>query len=396
MKVLHLAWEFPPWKVGGIAPYLSGLSKTLVKKGVEVHVVCPGPETKDSEMDGVKVHYFKADFPSNDFISWVLQMNFFMKRRIIELWKSEKFDLIHAHDWLSTLPAIYAKHTYRVPLIATVHDTEQGRWGKGQGIPMINELDWKLTYEAWKISVLSDFMKWHLQDLFNVPEDKIWVIPPGIEADGYRFEFDPNLRNNFAAPWERIVLFVGRMFHQKGCDILVGAAPFILKEFPDVKFVCVGEGYARMQYTDLANWMGVGQKFYFTGFLDEFTKRALMQLADVIAIPSRHEPFGIVALEGMCAGTPVVVADEGGLSNIVQHEYIGIKVWKEHSESLAWGIKKVLRDPELARRLVENGFKTVRERYDWDKNTNLMIKLYEEVLGEYEKSDWAKAKATSP
>jgi glycogen(starch) synthase len=394
LKVLNLTWEFPPWKVGGIATYLLGLGKSLQGKGIEIHVICPGPESNYEVLDGIHVHRFKADFPSNDFIAWVLQMNFFMKNKITEVWKEcGGFDLIHTHDWMGAMPAIFAKETYKVPIVTTMHATEQGRWGKGQGIQLINELEYKLTYESWKITVLSDYMKWELQDLFGVPQDKIWVIPPGINPWEYQFQYDYwGIRNRFAAPFERIVLFIGRMFPQKGCDILVGAAPDILSEFPNTKFVCVGEGFERMRCTDLANWLGVGHKFFFTGYLDDYTAKALMQMADVLVVPSRHEPFGLVPLEGMAAKTPVVVSDEGGMHSTVEHDVNGFKAWKESSESIAFGVRKILRDPNYASCLVENGLKTLYERFDWNKNSDIMKNCYEEILKGYQKTEWSKSK----
>ena len=89
-------------------------------KDVEVHVVCPGPEENHEIYEGIHVHRFKADYVSNDFIAWVLQMNLFMKKKISDVWKETGgFDVIHAHDWLSTMPAIFAKETYKTPLIST-------------------------------------------------------------------------------------------------------------------------------------------------------------------------------------------------------------------------------------------------------------------------------------
>ncbi len=392
MKVLNLTWEFPPWKVGGIATYVVGMAKSMLGKDVEVHVVCPGPEEGYENYEGIHVHRFKVDFPSSDFIAWVLQMNFFMKRKIAEIWKEQDgFDLIHAHDWMSTMPAIFTKETYKIPIVSTIHATEQGRWGKGEGVQIINEMEYKLTYESWKLTVLSDFMKWEVQDLFGVPKDKIWVIPPGMNPWEHQFNYDYwGIRNKFVASHEKIILFIGRMFPQKGCDILVGAAQSILSQFPNAKFICVGEGFGRMHYTDLANWLGVAHKFFFTGFLDDYKVKCLMQMADVLVVPSRQEPTGLVPLEGMCAKTPVVVAGVGGMNHNIDHDYNGFKAWTESSESIAYGVKKILSDHNYANWLVENGIKTIYHKFDWNKNAQIMKDCYVQVLEEWKKSDWGK------
>jgi len=123
--------------------------------------------------------------------------------------------------------------------------------------------------------------------------------------------------------------------------------------------------------------------------MDENDAKAMMQIADVFVVPSRHEAFGLVALEGMVSGTPVVVSDVGGLSSIVTPEHDGLKAWAGHSESLAWGIKRILRDKNFSNHLVHNAFITLEEKYNWDKNVLLMKDFYQHVINEKEDSLWA-------
>jgi glycosyltransferase involved in cell wall biosynthesis len=127
----------------------------------------------------------------------------------------------------------------------------------------------------------------------------------------------------------------------------------------------------------------------FTGFVDEETLLRLQKCADVSVVPSLFEPFGIVALEAMAAQSPVVVADTGGLSEIVDHDLTGIKVYPNNTESLAWGITKVLLDERFRSRIRENGYRKVQEKYNWDKIAQQTVRIYEGVLGEYSKSFWA-------
>ncbi|HLE74750.1 MAG TPA: glycosyltransferase family 4 protein, partial [Candidatus Bathyarchaeia archaeon] len=104
---------------------------------------------------------------------------------------------------------------------------------------------------------------------------------------------------------------------------------------------------------------------------------------------SLFEPFGIVALEAMAAKSPVVVSDTGGLSEIVEHDVTGVKVYPNNTDSLAWGITKILLDENYKNRIVENAYKKVQEKYDWDKIAQQTKRIYEGVLGEYSKSFWA-------
>jgi glycosyltransferase involved in cell wall biosynthesis len=108
-------------------------------------------------------------------------------------------------------------------------------------------------------------------------------------------------------------------------------------------------------------------------------------------VPSLFEPFGIVALEAMAAESPVVVSDIGGLSEIVDHEVDGVKVYPDNPDSLAWGITRVLSDEAFAERVRTNALKKVREKYNWDKIAQQTTGIYERILDDYSKSFWARS-----
>jgi glycosyltransferase involved in cell wall biosynthesis len=158
----------------------------------------------------------------------------------------------------------------------------------------------------------------------------------------------------------------------------------------NAKFVIVGNGYMKEQLSGLVKSMGLAHKVLFTGFVDDDTLRKLQRCADVSVVPSLFEPFGIVALEAMAARSPVVVSDTGGLSEIVEHDVSGAKVYVNDPDSLAWGVNRVLLDNSFADWLRTNAFKRVREKYSWDKIGQQTKAMYETVLNEYSKSFWAK------
>jgi glycosyltransferase involved in cell wall biosynthesis len=135
--------------------------------------------------------------------------------------------------------------------------------------------------------------------------------------------------------------------------------------------------------------MGLSHKIFFTGFVDDETLMKLQKCADVSVVPSLFEPFGIVALEAMAAKSPVVVSDTGGLSEIVEHDVTGVKVYANNPDSLAWGITKVLLDDVYADWIRTNAYKKVQEKYDWNKIAQKTKAAYEAVLNQYSKSFWA-------
>lgn len=170
--------------------------------------------------------------------------------------------------------------------------------------------------------------------------------------------------------------------------MLVNAVPKILAKV-NAKFIIVGSGYMKEQLLNIVRSMGLEHKVLFEGFLDEQTLLRLQKCADVSVVPSLFEPFGIVALEAMAAKSPVVASDTGGLSEIIEHDVTGVKVFPNNPDSLAWGITKVLLDDNYRAVIRENAYKRVMEKYDWEKIGQQTKLIYEGVLGEYSKSFWA-------
>jgi glycosyltransferase involved in cell wall biosynthesis len=256
---------------------------------------------------------------------------------------------------------------------------------------MIHETEAWLTYEAWKVICCSDYMIQHVKWAFGLPSDKLVMVPNGVNTQCYQEPITDTkeFRSKFALPQEKIVLYVGRLVYEKGIHILINAVPKILSKV-DAKFIIVGSGYMKEQLLNIVRSMGLEHKVMFEGFMDEQTLVKLQRVADVSVVPSLFEPFGIVALEAMASRCPVVVSDTGGLSEIVDHEVSGIKVYPNNPESLAWGITKVLLDSEFANYIRENAYKKVQEKYDWEKIAEQTKHIYEGVLGEYSKSFWAQ------
>jgi len=399
LSVMMRSWEFPPRIIGGISPHVYNLSKSLARNGVKVCVVtCDFPGAPQHEvLDGVEV--FRVDSyknPSPDFASWVYLMNMNMQKEAAAIVRGlgGKVDIFHAHDWLVANAGIGLKHVFRKPFMVTMHSTEVGR---RNGIHtdyerMIHETEAWLTYEAWKVICASDYMVLHVQWAFGLPSDKLVMVPNGVNPQDYADDGKTDLsqfRRRFALPEEKLVLYVGRLVYEKGIHVLVNAVPKVLGKV-NAKFVIVGNGYMKEQLSGIVKGFGLEHKVLFTGFVDDETLRNLQKCADVCVVPSLFEPFGIVALEAMAAKSPVVVSDTGGLSEIVEHDVSGVKVYPSNPDSLAWGITRVLADNGYANWLRTNAYRKIQERYDWNKIAEQTKKIYNNVLGEYAKSFWAQ------
>jgi glycosyltransferase involved in cell wall biosynthesis len=301
------------------------------------------------------------------------------------------FDLIHAHDWLVSFAAIGLKEGLQLPLLATVHATEFGRSQGRLDSPLsrsINEAEWRLVVEAWRVVVCSNFMATELIGSLGAPPDKVDVIPNGVRVDRFQSLKGVDhslLRARFALPHERIVFNVGRMVREKGLHVLVEAMPLVLAQAPDAKLVVAGKpdswGYWSWAH-GRAEELGMGAKCYFAGFLPDDERDVLLALADVAVFPSLYEPFGIVAPEAMAAGAPVVASSAGGLSEVVIHRLTGLTAYPDNPASLAWAIVETLRNPVEAQARARSAYRRVVREYDWGRIAHATQEIYGQVLSE--------------
>ncbi|NHJ84752.1 MAG: glycosyltransferase family 4 protein [Asgard group archaeon] len=397
LSVLMLSWEFPPFKVGGLAAHVYDLSKMLVKKGYEIHVLtCSFPGAPDYELlDGVHVHRFDAyEIPAPEFLQWDLNMNILMERKAIEIIQNYNVDILHAHDWLVASAAIGLKHLFRKPLLATIHSLERGRRNglHNDGQMMIDQIENLLVQEAWHNIVCSQYMQSLCHFSFRFPNDKMTIIPNGVRYDDFSIELSADEKSKhhkkYANPNEKIVAYIGRLVPEKGVNILLGAVKSVLKECPNTKFVIAGEGWHRSELERIAKELNINDKVLFTGYLSDEDFLPYFNVADILVVPSTYEPFGIVALEGMATKTPVIVSDVGGLSEIIDHQWTGMKVPADNSHALAESIIELLKNTELRKRIIKNSIDKLKHVYDWSIIADHTIKVYENVFKEWLKHTW--------
>ena len=396
MRILMLTWEYPPRVVGGIAHVVSELSRALVHEGNEVEVIT-ALEQDLPEMEkagGVMIHR-AAPYHGRplNFFAWVHQLNLALLERGACLGLEKRFDAVHAHDWLVAYAGRGLKHIFQTPLIASIHATE---FGRNNGLHSdeqryIGEVEWSLTYEAWRVICNSCFMREEIESVFNLPPDKISIIPNGIRPAAFQVSApDPAVRRKFAAPEEKILFFIGRLVREKGVQHLLEALPLIRDRFPRVRAVIAGQGPHAGELHHLALHLGIDRHVTFAGYIDEETRNQLYAHADVAVFPSLYEPFGLVALEAMATGTPVVVADTGGFAETVAHGVTGLRVAAGSADALAGEICALLGDPELARRLARRALQEVEEKYSWPSIARRYESMYRQIVHSPEAGRWRR------
>jgi glycogen(starch) synthase len=235
-------------------------------------------------------------------------------------------------------------------------------------------------------------MRNHVSWCLHVPEDRVCVIPNGVDVTKFSFNFNYwDVRNRFAQGSEKILLFVGRLVPEKGLDTLIAALPVVLSNGVDAKIVAVGDGPQREAYQRMACDYDLGHKVFFAGHVDDWTLRALYRAADVTVVPSKFEPFGIVALEAMAARCPLVVTAVGGLNEIVDNGGTGLKVPMNDPNALAQAVLRMLRDGGFRNWVVNNAYQKCLWNYNWDKIAEWTSGVYDAVLYEYSRGSWKPA-----
>jgi glycosyltransferase involved in cell wall biosynthesis len=401
MRILMLSWEFPPFVVGGMGKHVAELIPALADLADEdaplrIHVVTTrsaGGEKEERLNERVTVH--RVDVPPidpNDLFNSVMDGNRALAAHARRLAEGQPFDLIHAHDWMVAQAGIQLKHLWRVPLLSTIHATERGRhqsYLPNQVSHQINQTEWQLCYESWRVIVCSGFMAGELRGYFDIPLDKISIIPNGIDlAPLLRCpeEEVTALRQRYAPKDERLLFFVGRITPEKGLQVLLRAMPFVLQKQPKTKLLVAGKNSEQMH--PLVDELRISKQVEILGFISDETRNCLYRAVDVAIFPSLYEPFGIVALEAMAASCNVIVSDVGGLPEVVHHQHSGLTVMANNPQSIAWGVHYLFTHPTQAAQWRQAALEQVQTRYTWDKIASRTRSMYQAIIGERALVDW--------
>ncbi|MBU8879389.1 glycosyltransferase [Bacillus sp. FJAT-29790] len=383
-KILLLTWEYPPHIVGGLARHVHGLAGGLIKQGYEVHVITANPAQLLHEelVEGICIHRVKPLMEKDhDFLNWIAGLNLAMEQKARELARIHRFALVHAHDWLVGACAISLQASLHVPMIATIHATEHGR-NKGIHTELqkfIHEKESQLMNESNSIIVCSEYMKCELIQVFDVSEQKIWIIPNGVV--GIESTFGEEILAALPVQQnKRIIFSIGRIVHEKGFDTLIDAALVLQDYYPDVYFIIAGKGPMLSEYRNRVLDRGLQDRVYFVGFVTDDQRNALFEKCSLAVFPSRYEPFGIVALEAMIMGKPVIVSNTGGLKGIVQHKQTGLLMTPGDVGSFLEQAAIILDHEEVGQQMGWNGKKEVERLFSWVRIAEDTKRVYEEAI----------------
>jgi glycogen(starch) synthase len=391
-RVLILSWEYPPIVEGGLARHVRKLAEQLVAQEHEVHVLTRAdvtspkasarneqlawqakPLSTEEDRHGVIVHRVREpDFPKDDldaFISWVDHMNDDMRTAGAELLDEIEPDLVHSHDWLVAGAARKLARDAGVPWLVTVHATEYGRhqgWVDKHPQSHIHAVERRMVRAADHVITCSHYMRRHVADVFGIPAKKVTAIANGIDPSDLQPVADlPRLRARYARPDERLILLVGRLVYEKGFHLALDALPGLVERLGNVRFLIAGSGTAEAELKEQAERLGLMENGAFVGWTGDDELHSLYRIADLCLVPSIYEPFGLVALEAMASGCPCIVADTGGLREVVPGGgRVGLRFRPKDSKALGRMAEQLLTDDALRDRLVAEAREHVL-RFDW-------------------------------
>ncbi|MBS3946863.1 MAG: DUF1957 domain-containing protein [Dethiobacter sp.] len=385
--VLMLSWEYPPQVMGGLSRHVDDLSQALSHIGQSVSVLTSlGEGTPPFEFNDRVSVYRAAPYQQAgeeiDFYNWVVQLNLVFFEVAQKISPANRYAVLHAHDWLVGPAALALRRFFRLPLVVTIHATEYGR-NSGLHTELqrkINDQEQRLVLEADRVICCSDFMAREIVQLFGISAEKVTVIENGVHPHKISAgKLSGQERRRYARDDEALIFFVGRLVKEKGLEVLLSALVPIFAVEQSVRAVIAGKGPLLPELEQQASRLGLRDRVTFTGFLSDEERNRLLATADLAVFPSLYEPFGIVVLEAMAAGLPVIVSDVGGMSEVVEHGADGLKVPPGDAAALSAAILALLRDRELRSRLGNGARNKVTAAYSWKELAGRTKRLYLEV-----------------
>jgi len=392
-----VSWEFPPDAVGGVSAHVDALTRAMARAGHDVVVltIASSDREDDTIESGVRVLRAHIDLPwmpddhevglaasaNNQLVALASRLS-----RMLGTWRP---DVVHHHDWRTAWAGDTLASLFRCPLITTLHGTERGRHGGHVPIgtsEAVNSIENWIAWRADRVVCSSRFMVREVIDCFEIDGSRIVLIPNGVDprewAPGGPALSDDTLNKTSTTSStsshdrEPLVLAWGRVQYEKGFQVLVQAMGILRGRVPGVRCIIAGRGPYLAELQSQIDNEGVSDVVNLAGYVPDDELRSLLHNAGCVVIPSLYEPFGIVALEAMAAGAPVVVSRTGGLAEIVDGTNAGLTFEPGQANDMARLVELVLTDDDTRQRLRTSSIETLRNRYSWDAIASTTVEMY--------------------
>ncbi len=420
MRILMLGWEFPPVFSGGLGVVTKKLAVEASKLDVNILFMIPHFLRKQipnnevpNELDMVnigdkkakeiiKIHRIKSSlyspYLSEESYKEILHKTLFQEdsndldednkevygKNLFEeierfayeaelACENEKLDAIHAHDWITFPAALKVKHRLNIPFIAHVHATEYDRTGDNPNQEIFNREKYALQ-EADKIIAVSYLTKNILVTKYGLPAEKIEVLHNALRTKSQ--ELRPFPKKIFSKKDSFKVLFLGRLTLQKGPDYFLGVAEKVVKKYKHVQFIFAGSGDMKHKLVEKIAQKNLHKNVFCAGFVDSMGKRELFANTDLMIVPSVSEPFGLIVLEAVEYGVPVILSHTAGAREIVQNT-LGTDFWDV--KKMADYVVACIKYPVLRKVLAEKAYYETR-KLSWESQALELTKIYHKTI----------------
>lgn len=376
MRVLVLAWEFPPESVGGAAAHVDGFARALGQTGHDVVVLTRGRAglADDERAGNVRVLRARVDLPwmPDEFIVGQAASGCHHLIQLTASFDGWTPDVVHAHNW----QVGWAGHTlavlYGVPLVTTFHSTlssqHGGRVPPGTAASIHAAESW-LAHSSTQVVASSKFMAREIIIGLELPAERVHRVPNGIDPTWWEGGEHAERRSPSVLTW-------GRVQYEKGFQELARAMRIVRRRVPEATCLIAGRGSYLPELQSQIDIEGVSDIVSLGGFLSDERLRDALHRAGCVVIPSLYEPFGIVALEALAGGAPLIVARTGGLAELIEGSGAGLMFEPGNTEDLARCVELVLTDSDQAAHMSGRGAELLRARYSWNAIAAATVDIY--------------------
>ena len=361
-------------RAGGVAVHVHQLTKFLERYGVDVEIITGSWNPEEMPVN-VPVHVIKG--PRDPFFR--LNISPWTSGEMKEIIKKGDFDVVHAHHAFARMPlsALSIARDLDIKGILTTHTISllpdyEYLWSPlSYGYPVYRIM----LSKADEIIAVSDSARRFISHFTDVP---VRVIPNGVDTSRFRKMDRDDAREFMGFGDEPFFLYVGRLVTKKGLFTLLLAFRDVLKEIPKAKLRIAGKGKLKPVLSSMSKVLGINGNVEFLGYVPDDALNPLFSSADVFVLPSSFgESFGIVILEAMASGTPVIGTKVGGIEEILDDGKYGVLVHPSDPSELACAMISMMSDRDIQEKIVKRALQKVRKEYDWKVVAKKVMKLYE-------------------
>lgn len=402
--VFMIGWEYPPYNSGGLGVACEGLTSSLVDQGQNIYLTLPYPHPGaiphlqligcydpawfDQSHYGppfaVYANNNHGQFKKNQSLGWSADKLHAVPQSELECRVSEyaakvaaaasqvadKFDLVHAHDWMSFPAANQIKKNLKKPFIAHIHSTEYDRIPSGHGSQYIKQTEYQGLQQADQVITVSHYTKQLLVTRYGIDRAKITVIHNGISQPASKIDLGPTFARH-----QPVVVFMGRLTMQKGTEYFLNLANQVLQKLPTALFIVAGDG-DQYQALLLKNaQQNLSAHVLFAGFVRNQEREWLLNRADVFVMPSVSEPFGLVALEAAQRHTPVIVSKNSGVAEVLPSSIVA-DFWD--LDKMRDAVVKLITDQDFRQQVVTSQLKDLTQ-VSWEKTAQQVRQVYQQL-----------------